>query len=175
MTKLSESRDMKDAFFRASGGSPLTREQKKTFGGLRYFHENAALRYRVPLEKYPQPERIQMHTSTGQIAPYLKYAAVRFDVAGEKQALQVYKSEEQDALFLPFTDATTGIESYGAGRYLDPEEEGDGTIALDFNLAYNPYCAYNTEWSCPLPPRENRLAVRIEAGEQKFHDDGTSA
>ena len=90
---------------------------------------------------------------------------------GQAQALQVYKSEEQDALFLPFADQTTGSESYGAGRYLDPEEEADGTIPLDFNLAYNPYCAYNEQWSCPLPPRENRLAVRIEAGEMKFHEE----
>jgi uncharacterized protein len=172
MTTLIEFREMKDAFFRASGGSPLTREQKKTFAGLHYFDENPALRFQAPLEKYPKPEPIQMATSTGQIAPYLKYGVVRFDVGGEKQALQVYKSEEQDALFLPFADATTGNESYGAGRYLDPEEEANGTITLDFNLAYNPYCAYDPiKWSCPLPPAENRLKVRIEAGEKKFHDE----
>ena len=174
MTTLSEFREMKDAFFRAGGGSPLTREQKKTFAGLHYFEENAVLRCRVPLEKYPVLERIQMQTSTGQIAPYLKYAVARFDVGGEKQALQVYKSEEHDSLFLPFTDATTGKESYAAGRYLDPEEQGDGTLTLDFNLAYNPYCAYNDQWSCPLPPPENRLPVRIDAGEQNFHDDRDS-
>jgi len=171
MTTLSEFRELKDAFFRASDGSPLTREQKKAFAGLYYFDENTALRYQLPLEKYPKPERIQMQTSTGQIAPYLKYGVARFELSGEKQALQVYKSEEQDALFLPFTDATTGKESYGAGRYLDPEEQRDGTLTLDFNLAYNPYCAYNEQWSCPLPPRENRLPVRIEAGEKKFHED----
>ena len=138
MTTLGELREMKDAFFRASGGSPLTREQKKSFDGLHYFDENPALRMRAKLEKYAKPEQIQMQTSTGHVAAYLRYAAARFTVDGQAQALQVYKSEEQDALFLPFTDSTTGNESYGAGRYLDPEEASDGTITLDFNLAYNP-------------------------------------
>ena len=171
MTTLGEYREMKDASFRASGGSPLTREQKKSFEGLHYFEENAALRLRVRLEKYAKPELIQMQTSTGHVAAYLKYGVAHFTVGGQAQTLQVYKSEEQDALFLPFADQTTGNESYGAGRYLDLEEAPDGTVVLDFNLAYNPWCAYNQQWSCPLPPRENRLAVRIAAGEKKFRDD----
>lgn len=172
MTTLGELREMKDAYFRANGGSPLRREQKKGFEGLLYFKENPALRFRVKLEKHAKPEHIQMQTSTGHAAAYLRYAVARFTVGEQPQALQVYKSEEQDALFLPFTDATTGNESYGAGRYLDPEEAADGTITLDFNLAYNPYCAYDPiNWSCPLPPAENRLKVRIEAGEKKFHDE----
>jgi uncharacterized protein len=176
MPKLSEFREMKDAFFRGSGQSPLPREQKKEFGGLHYFDENPALRFVVPLEKYPKPEPIQMQTSTGHGASHLKYAVARFDIDGTNHALQVYKSEDHDVLFLPFSDGTTGHESYDAGRYLDLEEGRDATVTLDFNLAYNPYCAYDPiKWSCPLPPRENHLTVRIEAGEKKFHDDETYA
>ena len=70
--------------------------------------------------------------------------------------------------FLPFADALAGTETYGAGRYLDPEAIGDGRFLLDFNLAYNPYCAYNEQWSCPITPRDNRLAVPIRAGERLF-------
>jgi uncharacterized protein (DUF1684 family) len=81
--------------------------------------------------------------------------------------LQVYEAEY--GYFLPFSDATAPAETYGAGRYLEPEDLGGDKLVLDFNLAYNPYCAYNERWSCPLPPAANRLKVRIEAGEKKFH------
>jgi uncharacterized protein (DUF1684 family) len=71
--------------------------------------------------------------------------------------------------FLPFADALAGVETYGAGRYLEPEPVGDGQFVVDFNLAYNPYCAYNDDWSCPITPRENRLTVPIRAGEKLYH------
>ena len=167
MSKLAEFREVKDAFFR-SHQSPLSPEQHKTFGGLKYFDENPALRLKAQLHKYPKPEQVQMATSTGHIAVYLKYGYVQFSAGGQSQVLQVYKSTEHDALFLPFMDATSGHETYGSGRYLDVEEERDGTLLLDFNMAYNPYCAYNEQWSCPIPTRENRLTARIEAGEKTY-------
>lgn len=167
MTSLNEFREMKDAFF-CSRQSPLTPEQRKTFAGLRHFPENPALRFRLPVNRLPGTEKIQMQTSTGHIATYIRFGTVQFAVNGQPQTLTLYKSEDHDALFLPFTDATSGIETYGAGRYLDPALEPDGTIELDFNLAYNPFCAYNDNWTCPIPPAENHLAVRIEAGELTF-------
>ena len=92
---------------------------------------------------------------------------MRFDVAGERVALIAY--EQGDELFIPFRDATSGKETYGAGRYVEAEPLGGGRFTLDFNRAYNPYCAYNDAWRCPLPPSENWLAVAIRAGELSFH------
>lgn len=170
MTELEAFRRAKDNFFRKGPGSPLTPEQSKDFQGLRYFPENPALRFELPLEKYSEPERIQMQTSTGSAQDYLKVGRVVFQVGGQHAELQVYESvDHPGAYFIPFIDATSPEESYGAGRYLEPEETHAGEIVLDLNLAYNPYCAYNDRWSCPIPPAENRLRVRIEAGEKKFH------
>ena len=81
------------------------------------------------------------------------------------------KIQKAGDFFLPFVDATAPDETYGAGRYLDIEPIGDGKFLIDFNYAYNPYCAYNDKWSCPIPPKENRLKVRIEAGEKKYYED----
>ncbi len=171
MSALTEQRQYKDRLFGGSRQSPLTREQQKNFKGLKYFDENPALRFTVKIEKYPHPERVIMHTSTGHGAEFFKYGVVRFTVNGQPQTLHLYQSAEHDSLFLPFMDETTGHETYGSGRYLDAQERDDDTLELDFNLSYNPYCAYNEQWTCPIPPRENRLTVRIEAGERKFHDD----
>jgi uncharacterized protein len=91
-------------------------------------------------------------------------------VQGQEAVLQVYLPVEGGNYFIPFVDGTAPAETYGAGRYVEPEDLGDGRLHLDFNLAYNPYCAYNDFWSCPLPPALNRLKVRIEAGEKKFHE-----
>ncbi len=171
MSQLTDYRALKDQMFRSSHQSPLAPEQRKDFSGLKYFDENPSLRIETKLEKYPKPERVQMATSTGHVAEYLKYGFVKFTLQGKSQTLQIYKSPDQDELFLPFMDETTGKETYGSGRYLDVREQRDRTIVLDFNMAYSPYCAYNEHWSCPIPPRENRLTVRIEAGEKKFHED----
>jgi uncharacterized protein (DUF1684 family) len=169
MSSLSEYRSMKDTFYKTSAQSPLTAAQRKTFVGLRYFDESPALRFTLPLERYDNPQTVHMATSTGHVADFLQYARVQFSVNGEPQELQIYRGDGQDELFVPFMDATTGDETYATGRYLDVPERLDGTIILDFNQAYNPYCAYDPErWSCPLPPKENRLNVRIEAGEKVF-------
>jgi len=92
---------------------------------------------------------------------------VRFDVGGERASLAAFS--QGDGLFIPFRDSTSGSETYGAGRYVEAEPLGDGRFELDFNRAYNPYCAYNDAWRCPLPPRENWLTVPIRAGELSFH------
>jgi uncharacterized protein (DUF1684 family) len=91
-------------------------------------------------------------------------------VQRQEAILQVYFSEGGFDYFMPFVDATAPEETYGAGRYLEPADMGDGKLRVDFNQAYNPNCAYNDNWSCPLPPQANRISVRIEAGEKKFHN-----
>jgi len=167
MTMLDDFRREKDAFFRSSPDSPLTAEQKRSFRGLRYFPENPALVFDLALEPFADPERIEMLTTTGDIRAYERSGRIRFEVDGQAASLTIFRSE--DGYFLPFADGLAGRETYGAGRYLEPEELGDGRLRIDFNLAYNPYCAYNERWSCPIPPAENRLPVPIRAGEQAFH------
>jgi uncharacterized protein len=167
-SQLAEFRAEKDAFFKTDRQSPLTREQKKDFKGLKYFPENPALRLEVTVEEFPEKQDIEMQTSTGDIQKYQRYGRFKFKVDGQEAQLTIY-GEEGD-FFLPFVDSLAGKETYGAGRYLEPERLDDNRFLVDFNLAYNPYCAYNEAWSCPLTPFENRLKVPIRAGEKVFHE-----
>jgi uncharacterized protein (DUF1684 family) len=170
MSEVQELRKMKDELFKDEWQSPLTKEQKKVFKGLNYYPENPALRFELPLERYAKPERVKMQTSTGDVQDYLQIGQVHFTVNGQVLALQVYESEDSPgSYFIPFVDGTAPTETYGAGRYLEPEEIEFDKLLVDFNVAYNPYCAYNERWSCPFPPAENRLKMRIEAGEKKYH------
>jgi uncharacterized protein len=169
MSELTEFRKAKDAFFKTNSQSPLDSQEKAGFNGLKYFPENPALRFDLLLEKSPASEQVTMATSTGDEQQYWHAGQVRFSVEGQPASLHVYLPVDGGDYFIPFVDATAPAETYGAGRYLEPEDLGDGRLHLDFNLAYNPYCAYNDRWSCPLPPRQNRLSVRIEAGEKNFH------
>jgi uncharacterized protein (DUF1684 family) len=170
MSILDEFRRQKDEFFRRDPHSPLTPEQRQAFKGLAYFPENPALKLVTAIDEFEDKARVTMITSTGGVQDYLKYGQFTFQVDGQPATLQVYQDPDHGHLFLPFVDATAPEESYGAGRYLEIEQEPDGRFQVDFNLAYNPYCAYNPNWSCPVPPKENRLSVRIEAGEKRFHE-----
>jgi hypothetical protein len=164
MADLQTFRRRKDEFFRYDRHSPLTPEQRERFNGLRYYAENEALRFVLPIEKFEQQETITMQTSTGDVADFIRWGRIHFEVDGQPAALTVYASPGGD-FFLPFTDATSGSETYGAGRYLEIDPLPDGQFEVDFNMAYNPYCAYSPYWSCPIPPQENRLSVPIRAGE----------
>jgi uncharacterized protein (DUF1684 family) len=168
MTQLEQFRAQKDAFFKTSPYSPLLPEQQESFTGLSYFAENPALRLELPIEPFPAGDVLVMQTSTGDARSYTRLGRVRFEVEGQAVALTIYADEGNGTFFLPFVDALRGRETYGAGRYLEPEPLGDGRFLVDFNLAYNPYCAYNDEWSCPITPAENWLPVPIRAGERNF-------
>lgn len=159
-------RKRKDHFFAHHPQSPLTPEQKEEFEGLDYFPVNPDLRLELEVEPFPDQRRMEMQTSTGDVQSYIRYGRVHFDVNGEEAALTLYDGEH--GYFIPFGDALAGEETYGAGRYLEPEPLPDGRVLVDFNLAYNPYCAYNDRFSCPLTPAENRLSVPIRAGEKRF-------
>jgi uncharacterized protein len=160
-------REAKDHYFKTDPHSPLTREQKRSFSQLAYFPENPALRIQAQVEEFPQKEQIEMQTSTGDVQFYQRYGRFKFEVEGQPAELTIYQSD--GGFFLPFVDSQTGKETYGAGRYLEPEHLGGNNFTIDFNLAYNPYCAYNEMWSCPLTPFENRVKVPIRAGEKVFH------
>jgi uncharacterized protein (DUF1684 family) len=169
MNVIQAMRAEKDEFFGAHPQSPLTGEQKQNFEGLRYFDENPALRLEVQLDEFPQKERIEMQTTTGDTQSYERFGRFRFSVEGRDQELTVFRGPH--GFFLPFVDALAGRETYPAGRYLEPEPLPGGRLLVDFNLAYNPYCAYNEMWSCPITPLENRLQAPIRAGEKLFKLD----
>jgi len=166
MSELTEFRAEKDEFFGRHPQSPLTPEQKRGFVGLQYFPENDALRLEVQAEPLFDQQPMQMQTSTGGVQMYARHARFKFQVDGQESELTIYQSE--NGYFLPFVDSLAGKETYPAGRYLEPESLPGNRFLVDFNLAYNPNCAYNEMWSCPITPAENRLKVPIRAGEKLF-------
>jgi uncharacterized protein (DUF1684 family) len=168
MSDVSNFRREKDQFFASDPESPLTPEQRQDFDGLKYFPEDSRLRYEIQVERIQSAEPIQMQTSTGDVQEYHRHSRLRFVVDGQPAQLTLF--EGPNGFFLPFVDALSGEETYAAGRYVEPEQLADDRFLVDFNLAYNPYCAYNANWSCPLTPRENRLNVPIRAGERLFAD-----
>lgn len=168
MSELVSYRAEKDEFFGRHPQSPLSPDQRLTFKGLQYFPENEDLRLEVDVEPVTDQEPMQMQTSTGGVQMYVRYGRFRFQVDGEDAELTIYQNEH--GFFLPFVDSLAGTETYPAGRYLEPEALTRNRFLVDFNLAYNPYCAYNEMWSCPITPAENRLKVPIRAGEKLFHE-----
>jgi len=166
MSELTDFRAEKDEFFGRHPQSPLTPGQKRGFTGLQYFPENEALRLEVQTEPLLDQQPMQMQTSTGGVQMYLRHARFKFQVDGQEAELTIYQNE--NGYFLPFVDALAGTGTYPAGRYLEPEQLPGNRFLVDFNLAYNPSCAYNEMWSCPITPAENRLKVPIQAGEKLF-------
>lgn len=164
--ELLEFRRQKDEFFGKSPQSPLEVSDRQSFSGLRYYDPDPELSFTVfPLAGDESEMRVQ--TSDGQERVYHRAATVTLPNDGGQVSLTLY-STGHPGFFIPFRDSTSGKETYGAGRYLDIEPNEDGTLTVDFNLAYNPYCAYSDGYSCPLPPVENWLSVPIEAGELDY-------
>lgn len=168
MSELDAFRAEKDEFYGSHPQSPLTAEQKKGFQGLKYFPENESLRLEVQVSEFPVKEGFDMQTSTGGVQHYERFGKFSFSVEGQQVELTIYRGEH--GFFLPFVDSLAGTETYPAGRYLEPEPLPGGRFFIDFNLAYNPLCAYNEMWSCPITPAENRLKTAIRAGEKLFHE-----
>lgn len=167
MDAYSRFRAEKDEFFRDNPHSPIPHHERSSFGGLAYYEPSDQLR----LDLIPEPADgtpIRVQTSDGQTREYHRAATVSFEVDGEHVTLTLLSQPDRPGYFLPFRDGTSGKETYGAGRYLDLDDPHDGTVHIDFNLAYNPYCAYDDAYSCPLPPHENWLTVPIRAGEKDY-------
>ena len=160
-------RAQKESFFKLSPYSPIEPEARLNFPGLKHYPVNPALRFTLPLDAVER-EEIIIQTNTGDEQPFYQLGTVTFEIDGESATLAVYQGVENAELFIPFKDATNGTETYGAGRYLEPVALAGGQIDVDFNLAYNPYCAYSENYVCPLPPSENWLKVPIRAGEMAF-------
>lgn len=163
------------ADFRASPNSPLHSESDLNM--LRFYAPDTRYRVEATVQLTPEAEPFDMPTYNGKTQSYVKYAVLSFSLNNQPVTLAIFRSptmtrlpQYRDYLFLPFKDATAGKETYGGGRYLDLRlgEIHDGKLLLDFNKAYNPYCAYADGYSCPIPPKENEIPVAIDAGEKKF-------
>jgi uncharacterized protein (DUF1684 family) len=162
-------RAMKDEFFATDPSSPLTPRQRARFRGLAYFPPDPELAVEGEIRPSVPSDDVELATSCGNTERYRRAGVAWFEVGGIPAVIMLFRSERGD-LFVPFRDATSGIETYGAGRYLEAHSLGEDWTLLDFNYAYNPYCAYNPGWRCPVPPIENHLAVPIRAGERSYPD-----
>jgi len=165
-------RTAKDSLFRTPV-SPLLPTQRAAFEGLDYFAYDSTLAFGLTLDPALDRTVLRLATSTGEPRDYIRFGTLTFTLDGQRHRLTVFQptgdgpASAQDLdLFVPFADATNGRSTYAAGRYLDFKPTADGRYVLDFNYAYNPYCVYNSQYSCPLPPPENRLTATIPAGER---------
>ncbi|WPP53360.1 DUF1684 domain-containing protein [Catalinimonas niigatensis] len=170
--RIMEERKRTERFMRSSDESPFAPEDIP-FKGLDFYEPKPAYRIRARLTPIEDHKLLQMPTSTGEEEKYIRYAYADFEMEGQPVRLLLLQPfDSQSKLFLPFSDATSGEETYGGGRYLDIEMPAltSKSIELDFNKAYNPYCAYNPTYSCPLPPKENILDIPIRAGEKAYKE-----
>ncbi len=163
--ELLASRAAKDAYLR-SNESPLPEPDRAHFVGLEYFDPDPRFRVDATFTAASGADTVFVVTSAATREAFLRHGVFDFKLGRKSLRLVCYRAPESGALFVPFTDATSNHATYGGGRYLDPELTPDGRERLDFNRAYNPYCAYAPGWVCPLPPAENHLEVEIRAGEK---------
>ncbi len=171
-------RAKKDTYFKEDSKTPLHLDLREDFEGLNYFEPNPAWHFQSVLVIDTTEAAFEMPTTTDRLPLYRKYGYVEFKVNDSIFRLYAYqnldflkKDPKNDYLFIPFKDLTNTIETNGSGRYLDISIPDKELISIDFNKAYNPYCAYDDKYSCPIPPFENHLKLRIEAGEKKLRKD----
>ena len=171
-------RDGRDKEFRNKEESPLKAEDFPIFKNLNYFPVDNKFRVEADFSKTSDEKYFQMPTSSGKNKKFVKFGVLKFKLSGKDYSLNVYQTDAEtllkfpeyaNLLFVPFKDATGGKTTYGGGRYIDIKTPAGGKVILDFNLAYNPNCAYGSErYSCPIPPKENFLQVEINAGEKSY-------
>ncbi|RMF60493.1 MAG: DUF1684 domain-containing protein [Calditrichaeota bacterium] len=173
---IEQHRQEKDHFFKNDPNSPLLPEDKATFTGLKYYPIDLSLRFEGPLIRLDTTLIDTIRgTREGDLRPALRYGYFDFLYHGKRYRLVVYKMlrdnpQLEKYLFLGFTDETSGKETYGGGRYIDLIENPNNYYVVDFNLAYNPYCAYNPRYTCAIPPSENHLPFPVTAGEKIYKE-----
>lgn len=169
-SRLTGFRTRRDQFFAQHPHSPLTPEQKTAFSGLNYFPEREELAMELALDEDGPGigEKVLLDTTDGQQKEFYRAGQISFAHDGRPITLTVLRDGARGSLFIPFRDANAGEETYCVGRYLEPRLRPDGAIEVDFNYAYNPFCAYGDGWSCPIPPEENQLGTSILAGEKRI-------
>lgn len=166
-------REQTDRFMRNSKESPF-KGDSTGYTGLHYYDPDPAYRLIAQFKPVDKKEVVLLATNDGKEQQYAKYGYAEFELGGRHRLL-IYQGigagQMRGKLFIPFGDETSARETYGGGRYLDVKHTpGSMTLVLDFNKAYNPYCAYNDSYSCPLPPAENLLPVAVKAGEKNYKD-----
>lgn len=161
--------------FKDPNKSPLTQKDFVAFKNLDFFSIDTTYTVTAFFERTPNELPFLMPTSTDRMVQEVLYAKAHFMLQGKKFQLNIYQSQQlkntdeyRDYLFLPFSDATNSESTYGGGRYIDLRIPKGDSIVIDFNKAYNPYCAYNEKFSCPIVPKENTLPIRVKAGTKKF-------
>lgn len=176
IAEIEQDRADKNETYSDSLKSPLNPIHIAEFTGLDYFEIDPKFNIEGTLKLTPDEKPFEMITSTNRLPVYRKYGNFHFEIKGEEFVLGVFQNMDfindsayGDYLFIPFQDLTSSKESYGGGRYIDIRIPKTDKVIVDFNNAYNPYCAYHDRWSCVIPPPENFLDIRILAGEKKFH------
>ncbi len=166
----------KDSLFKFADWSPLTPEDRAMFNGLNYFDYDPSWRFELPLYVYPNPQKMIIKgTRPGDERPALRYGYFQFAKNGMPIKLDVIKilgqnPDDEGHLFLGFWDATSGEQTYAGGRYIDLKRTSEDLFIVDFNFAYNPYCAYSDRYSCAIPPFSNQIPIPVKAGEKKFKE-----
>lgn len=172
LARLEEDRKTRNGYM-LSASSPMTDEDKQSFSGLKYFPVNEEYKIRAIVTPIERKQPIFIPTTTGESKKYIPYAYADFELKGAQHRVLLYQDWEEtnpSMLSLMFADDTSGDTTYGGGRYINVMKSGGNSIIIDFNTAYNPFCHFNDEYSCPIPPRENLLEVAIEAGEKLYKD-----
>jgi len=165
LEELKELRAKKDDYFKTSDQSPI--QNKDSFPGINYFPPDLSFRCLAEFNRSDEKEQFRMAMTDGAKEKYSIVGKLTFNLKGEYLELTAFKrlNDRDNQLFVPFTDLTNGSFTYGGGRYLDVKYQGKSKILLDFNQAYQPYCAYNKSFICPIPPQENNINIEITAGE----------
>ena len=168
VSQIQAERTSKDDAFRRQPDQPVPPDKLNQFVPLKYFPPDPE--YVVPASLKPAEQRVvvEMPTSTGKIRQQQRVGVLEFTLKGQPFTLGAFVEAGADVnrLFVPFSDMTSGTETYSAGRYLELDRTSTGLYNIDFNKAYNPFCYYNAEFDCPYPPKESRLALPIRAGER---------
>ena len=171
----SEFQTQQNNFFKDASKSPLKSKDLKSFEGLEFFPIDSLFVVEAQLMRTPNTPFFDMKTTTKRLTKERVFGILSFTINMEPYSLNVYQGApdvdseaDSDYLFLPFLDATNGTETYGGGRYIDLSIPEGNQLIIDFNKSYNPYCAYNEKYSCPIVPRENYLPLKINAGVKRF-------
>lgn len=170
--KLEKQRREKDGFFKSHPRSPIPLQERDDFTGLNYYPVTPELRFKLTLHEHNDKEKVEVQDNQGNTQEFIRWGEFRFTINEEEHTLQAYKSNpDETRLWVPFKDETNEKETYGAGRYIDleaPQDKKADKWILDFNQAYNPFCAYNERYVCPFIPPANWLETKIKAGEKRY-------
>ncbi len=175
IAKIEKERKEKDEWMRTNPHSPFNYKDHPKFEPLKYYPVDPSWVFKSKLYEYPQKDSLVIYGTKGEARPTIRFGYVKFTKDGKEYKLNVYKSRSRRGVWyysIWFTDRTTGKETYGVGRYLDFEKSDDPNhiYTIDFNLAYNPYCAYNHNYSCAIPSKDDYIDIEVTAGEKKFHE-----